>query len=491
MPIDSLAIEERLNDVLFFIGVNFWYLFLLAALLFFLLTIKSFKDKIAKELELDKLNKWLSYLAKLERLGEIEDHLLNFKNYVEAQGAALYLRRGETYILQAQNLPDDGNVTVRLHTRQIEEGQKRVGAFHYFYLPSASRASLYLLVAKRPIEIESYKGFVEVALAYYEKSQSASEEHTISTVSNASKEVLSKMMKIHYTSDMFLKFMVSLLLKSLNAQGIILKNKNMPNKAIYFKHPERSDLQKRFFIRNTPYILELYRDTPLSREEMVEVGSFLDLAGSYFENSSENSRMIQNYLKFLRFSVKAIELQSPYFKDHSKKVEIVATQVAKTLFLSDQEIKQISIGAFLHDIGMIGKIEHFIDSQEIDQEELQLIRYHPIVGAVLVEPISHVYPLLAPIIKYHHERYDGGGYPFGLKGKDIPLEAQIVALAEYYIGAISPRAYRDPMSPEEAQKLILSQKDQLVDGGIIEAFMESLDGIGKKLRLLEEGVAHD
>ncbi|MRJ03304.1 MAG: HD domain-containing protein [Epsilonproteobacteria bacterium] len=486
MPIDSTALQERLNDVLFFIGVNFWYLFLLAALLFFLLAVKSFKDKIEQELQLGHLNKWLLYLSKLDRLGEIEDHLLNFKTYINGDGTALYIRRGETFILQAQSMVEEAPCLPRLHMKEIEE-YRRIGKRHYYYIISEKGLSLYIIASKGELEIEDYEGFIKVGLAYYEKSQNVSQEHNLSTISTASKEVLSKMMKIHYTADMFLKFIVSLLIKSLNAKGIVLKNRNRPKKAIYFKEPESSTLQKSFYIRNTPYILELYRDKPLSPKEIAEVGSFLDLAGAYFESNNENSRMVQNYIKFLRFSVRAIELQSPYFKNHSKKVEITATEIAKALFLSDREIKQIALGAYLHDIGMIGKIENFIDSKKIGKEDLQLIRYHPIVGAVLVEPISHVYNLV-PIIKYHHERYDGEGYPFGLRGKDIPLNAQIVALAEYYIGITSPRAYRKAMDHGEAMEDIERQRDQLVEAGIIDAFIESADTIQKKLRLLEEGV---
>ena len=480
---NSLFFQERLSDVLFFIGVNFWYLFLIAAILFGLLAVKSFKDRIDKELEMDNLNHWLLYLSKLDKLSEIEDHILNFKTYIDIDGSAIYIKRGETYILQAQDISPDIELPTRLHKKDLHSPQK-VGRYYFYYLISHSKESLLMLISKKEIEIENYEGFVEAALSFYEKSRNISEEQSLQNVSTASREVLKNIFKIQYTGDMFLKFVISLLIKRLNATGLILRNKDNPKKAVYFKNPQKSQLQKRFFIRNTPYVLELFREQPLSAQEVTEVGSFLDLAGAYFENASENSKMVQNYIKFLQFSVRALELRSKYFKNHSKKVEIVSVEVAKSLFLSDSEIKTISLGAYFHDIGMIGKIEHFIDSKEVDKKDLHLIRYHPIVGAVIVEPIAHIYNIV-PIIKYHHERYDGSGYPFGLKGKEIPLNAQIVALAEYYVGITSPRAYRDAMSFESAIEDIKNKKNHLVESGVIEAFLECSASIKKKIDLLE------
>ncbi len=482
MEFNNIFLKERLSDVLFFIGVNFWYLFLLAAILFLFLAIKSFKDKIDQEYEYDNLNHWLAYLAKIDKLQELEEHLLNIKNYLQIEGSALYIKRGETYVIEANDL-QELEPPMRLRKRDVEP-HKKVGNRHFYTILSSTHNSLMLLISKKEFDIESYRGFVEIGLSYYEKLQTLRQEHSISTISMASQELLANVMKMQYTGEMFLKFVVSLLLKTLQAKGIALKRKDAPKKAIYFAHPEHSKIQKRFYIRNTPFILEIYRDEPLSVNEITEIGSFLDLAGTYFENTSENSKMVQNFVKFLKFSVKAIELQSPYFKNHSKKVEIAATEVAKSLFLNDKEINDIALGAYLHDIGMIGKLEQFIDKKQVDSKDLELIRYHPVVGSVIVEPISHVYNI-APIIKYHHERYDGSGYPFGLKGKDIPLSAQIVALAEYYVGVTSPRAYREAMSHEQALRDIEGKKDHLVEAGVIEAFMESEASIKKKIDLLE------
>jgi HD-GYP domain-containing protein (c-di-GMP phosphodiesterase class II) len=482
MNLDALFLKERLSDLLFFIGVNFWYLFLLAAVLFFLLAVKSFKDRVNKELEIDNLGHWLAYLAKIDKLHDLENHLLNLKNYFGVDGTALYAKRGETFVLEASDL-ESVALPSRLRKKEIAE-QKKIGGKYVYTILSPTQNTLFVIVSKKEFEIETYKGFVQAGLSLYEKLTALHKEHNISTLSTASQEVLANIMKIQFTGEMFLKFVVSLLKKRLQTQGIALKRKDNPSKVLYFGDPKNSVMQKRFFIRNTPFIMEIYRNKPLSEKEIVEVGSFLDLAGAYFENASQNSKMVQNFIKFLKFSVKAIELQSPYFKNHSEKVRIVATEIAKSLFLNDKEIEEIALGAYLHDIGMIGKLENFIDKRHVEQKELELIRYHPVVGSVIVEPIAHVYAI-APIIKYHHERYDGSGYPYGLKGKDIPLSAQIVALAEYYVGITSPRAYREAMSHEAALRDIEGKKDRLVESGVIEAFLESEASIKKKLDLLD------
>ena len=482
MEINEYYIKERLNDVLFYVGVNFWYIFLIIAVLFFLLSIKFFKDKVKKELELQKLNKWLLYISKLNKISEVEDNLLVFKNYLDALASAIYLKRGETYILQAYDGGESVNFQVRIRKSEIKEKQK-IGKHIFYMIPSHSQETLYVLACKKYIELEDYIGFIKMGLSYYEKIEKITKEHQLSNITNASKEVLSNIVKFQYESKTFIKFIISLLLKTLHAKGIILIDKNEPKKLSVFRKPEESKLQKRFYIRNTPYILEIYKDEPLTYEEISEVGAFLDLAGGYFESASQNSKIVQNYINFLKFAINAIELQSSYFKDHSKKVEIVAKEIAKALFLEDKEIEKIALGAYLHDIGMIGKMEHFIDGKKIDKKELELIKYHPIIGATIVEPISQVYNI-APIIKYHHERYDGTGYPFGLKGKEIPLSAQIVALAEYYVGITSPRAYRKALSHEEALEDIKKKSDYLVEKGIIEVFLENEGFIKKKLDLL-------
>lgn len=478
--LDRMALQEKLDDIVFFIAVNFWYIFLIAAVIFFLLSIKLFKDKVHLKLRFERFNKAFGELSSLKKISQIENFIIQSKKLFEADAMALYVRRGDLFVLQAAD--EDVPFESRLYKKDIVPHTKS-GRYNLYMIESYDENAVLVIASKKSVHLESFEGFARMMLAYYIEATRLFEEHSLSNVSSASQEVLSSMMRFQYGTETFLKFVISLLLKTENATGIVLINKDRPDRVKVFRDPKKGRFKKRFYIRNTPYILELFTDKPLSGEQMSEIGSFLDMAGAYFEKASENSKMVSNYINFLRLSNRALELQSKYFKDHSKKVRLVAVEIAKNLFLDEHSIDTVALGAELHDIGMVGKIESFLDSKKIDKKELDLIRYHPIVGSVLVEPIGHVYNI-APIIKYHHERFDGTGYPYGLKGKEIPVLAQVVALAEYYVGITSPRAYRAAKSHEEAVRDIEGQRDRLAESNVIDAFLESADGIKKKIEIL-------
>ena len=482
--LENINLAERIDDVIFFIAMNFWYLFLIVAIIFILLSIKLFKENAILKYRYKNQNSAFEQLAAIRKIGEVEIFLRYYQKLIDANIIAIYLRRGDIYVLEAKSSESDEiEVENRVYKKDVKKRIK-VGKFYIYSLESYDEQALLRLYSYDDIEIDEIEGFLQMLLSYYLRLNELHKETNFANIIDRSQNILTNIMSFQYKSDTFLKFVVSLLLKTTNAAGMILKNREEPHKVDIFKNPKEYKYKKDFYIRNTPYTLEVYTQEPLESKRIAEIGAFLDLAGSHFENMDANSKMVSNYLNFLLLANRALELQSPYFKNHAKKVELVSVEIAKNIFLDENSIDILRIGAQLHDIGMIGKIENFLDSTHINKQELDLIRYHPLVGAVIVEPINNIYPI-APIIKYHHERYDGGGYPFGLKGKDIPLLAQIVALAEFYIGLTSPRAYREAFSHEEALKTIAKEKNKLVEASIIEAFLDSADTIYKKLQVME------
>jgi len=166
---------------------------------------------------------------------------------------------------------------------------------------------------------------------------------------------------------------------------------------------------------------------------------------------------------------------------HSKKVYLAAIEIGKTLFLSLQELDALGHAAMLHDIGSIADLDDLTNEYYDATESHKL---HPLIGAILIEPIGNIYPI-SNIIKYHHERIDGKGYPFGLEGAEIPFLAQILGLAEYYIGLISKRSSSLGMEYEGAIFLIENSADKMFDKVIIEAFINSHEKIHKKIIQLE------
>jgi HD-GYP domain-containing protein (c-di-GMP phosphodiesterase class II) len=137
--------------------------------------------------------------------------------------------------------------------------------------------------------------------------------------------------------------------------------------------------------------------------------------------------------------------------------------------LTGQQLKALERGALLHDIGKIGiKDEILHQPGKLHDEEWQVMRIHPDIGARIVEGIPFLQDTL-PVIRYHHERWDGSGYPVGLKNYEIPIQARIFAIADVFDALTSKRTYRKKASAEEAIEYMKEQAGILFDPMIVEA----------------------
>ena len=479
---NELLLKDYINDIIFYIAINFWYIFLITAIIFLLLTIKLLKDYINLKFRLKEINKnLLEPLAQIRESDEFEGYLSILDRFLHLEASALYSKRGEVYFLDIRSRHDaDVGLEQRLYKKDLVE-HKKVGKFERYIFHSDEAALV--CYAKEEIDLEYYRGILETIVAYYEKVATKAHRSALEAAEERSKDIMQRLFNIRSTTETFLKFVVSLLRKKTDARIIVLSNK-LTKKQKVFRYGDETPHKKRFYIRNTPYILDIFTKTPLDSATIDEIGKFLDLAGSYYENLDTDSKMVRNYIEFLRFSVRALEVQSPFFINHSQKVRIVSIEIAKNLLLDEKSIAALALGAEFHDVGMIGKIENILDKKHVKGSELDIIKYHPVIGALLVEPIDGAYAI-SDIIRYHHERYDGKGYPYGISGKAFPLGAQIVALAEFYVGITSPRAYRKPLSHDEAIQKIAEQKNALVHERVIEAFLENHSGIKSKLELID------
>ena len=151
----------------------------------------------------------------------------------------------------------------------------------------------------------------------------------------------------------------------------------------------------------------------------------------------------------------AIDAKDEYTKDHSSSVSRYSVALAKAINLPDKEVERIKLGALLHDIGKIGIPEYVLTKPDkLTPEEFKIIQQHPSIGVQkILEPNPLLHDLI-PIVKYHHEQWNGKGYPCGLKEEEIPLAARIVAIADTYHALISDRPYRKGMSVEKACSIL-------------------------------------
>ena len=151
----------------------------------------------------------------------------------------------------------------------------------------------------------------------------------------------------------------------------------------------------------------------------------------------------------------AIDAKDPYTKDHSTSVSRYAEALARAINLPEEEVERIKLGALLHDVGKIGIPESVLKKPDkLLDDEWEIMKQHPTIGAEKVLEPNEALRDLIPIVKYHHERIDGKGYPEQLKGEGIPLAARIVSVADAYHALISDRPYRKGMPVEKACEIL-------------------------------------
>ncbi|MGQ9629520.1 MAG: HD domain-containing phosphohydrolase [bacterium] len=170
----------------------------------------------------------------------------------------------------------------------------------------------------------------------------------------------------------------------------------------------------------------------------------------------------------------AVEAKDRYTRGHSERVADYAARLAKFIGLSDGDRQNLINGGILHDIGKIGIDNAVLNKNgELNGRELAVIRMHPIIGREICQPLKFASPLL-PIIYHHHEEWDGNGYPEGIGGKEIPLEARITSVADAYDAITSDRAYRRALHKEEALLRLKEGAGRQWDPELIRAFVEMM-----------------
>lgn len=180
------------------------------------------------------------------------------------------------------------------------------------------------------------------------------------------------------------------------------------------------------------------------------------------------------YLATIQAFNSAMEAKDPYTSGHASRVEGYAVKLAEAYGLSMERIQNIKSAAILHDIGKIGINDNILHKAEkLTQMEYEEIMRHPNIGAEIISKVDFL-KKISGIVRYHHERYDGKGYPEGISGDDIPLEAYILAIADSYDAMTSDRPYRKALSKEEALQEIRKNAGTQFHPAIAEKFAEML-----------------
>ncbi len=223
------------------------------------------------------------------------------------------------------------------------------------------------------------------------------------------------------------------------------------------------------------FLLESEREIELTEEELKVLHAFAKIASVFISMKLYQERERGYQKGIIHALVKALEARDTYTVGHSERVARYSVEIAKSLGLDRKEIDEIYWGAMIHDIGKLSIPEYILMKPgKLSSHEYEIVKNHTIVGEEMIKG----YPWLSTlrkIVRNHHERWNGKGYPDGLKGEKIPLKARIVAVADAYDAMTSDRVYRKRLSVEYALSEIERETGKQFDPEIAKITVETFE----------------
>lgn len=183
----------------------------------------------------------------------------------------------------------------------------------------------------------------------------------------------------------------------------------------------------------------------------------------------------EDHLATMKALIVSEEARDPYLKGHSQHVTECALAIADRMNISDSEKRHIEYAGYLHDIGKISISDTILRKKgKLDKEQWKVIKRHPVVALDILAPLKFL-PEEKVIIRHHHERYDGNGYPDGLKGKDIPLGSRILAVADSFDAMNSNRPYRPPLPRDKIISEFKEWRGTQFDPEVVDVFLNIIE----------------
>lgn len=212
-----------------------------------------------------------------------------------------------------------------------------------------------------------------------------------------------------------------------------------------------------------------------SHDDEVTLSTLANQTAIIIENARLYEDLEDTFVQTVVTLSNAIDMRDTYTSSHSQQIAEWATYTARLLGCTDRELQAIYWGGLLHDIGKIGIPDSILKKPtKLDESEWEIIRKHTIHGAQLVAPIKKLADV-APIIEYSHERYDGSGYPYGLKGENIPIGARIIGVVDSYSAMRDERSYKRSFSHTEAIDELKRYSGILFDSQVVNTFIYVLN----------------
>jgi diguanylate cyclase (GGDEF)-like protein/putative nucleotidyltransferase with HDIG domain len=192
----------------------------------------------------------------------------------------------------------------------------------------------------------------------------------------------------------------------------------------------------------------------------------------YLERLENDKKHVEEiaglHLRTIEALALAIEAKDTTTADHLQRVRVYATEIGREIGLSQKELDALQAAALLHDIGKLAVPEHIISKPgRLTPEEFEKMKIHPLVGAEILEEVKFPYPVV-PIVRAHHEKWDGSGYPFGLAGEEIPIGARILSVVDCLDALASDRQYRRALPLDQAMEIVISESAKSFDPVIVD-----------------------
>jgi HD-GYP domain-containing protein (c-di-GMP phosphodiesterase class II) len=170
------------------------------------------------------------------------------------------------------------------------------------------------------------------------------------------------------------------------------------------------------------------------------------------------------------------EIRDSYVRGHQERTSRCAAALAEKMGLPSDRVQNTKMAGLLHDLGTVGTSKQILNKRgKLTEDEFAKIKEHPPLGSIMIMSEIEALQRLVPVVRHHHERYDGQGYPDGLAGEEIPMEARILAVADAFDAMVHERAYRGALSKEEAIAELRRCAGSQFDPAVVDAFLAMID----------------
>jgi diguanylate cyclase (GGDEF)-like protein len=206
-----------------------------------------------------------------------------------------------------------------------------------------------------------------------------------------------------------------------------------------------------------------------SEEDIEKINQMIDSVTDVLDEGIQFKKSLKTFGEIsLSTMSKAFEIKYPYYKNHSSEVANLSVELGKKIGLDNRQLEQVRTAALVHDVGMICVPSLIMNKKEtLKESEKHFVKKHPYIGWKMLENVPE-FDDVRNIVLYHHERADGSGYPFGLKGNEIPIQAGVLAISEFFASITSPRPFRHAMTTEEAVKLLKDYEGSYFETHLVE-----------------------